>query len=160
MKIRPATPQDFEGIWPIFQSVLEEGETYSYASETTKEEAFSIWMETSVASYVAEIDSQIVASYIIRRNRPGRGSHVATTALIVAADTRHQGIGRTMGEHCLQEAKQLGFLAMQCNFVVSSNAVSVKLWQSLGFKIIGTSPKSFRHKRLGLVDIHIMHRFL
>ena len=60
----------------------------------------------------------------------------------------------------LKLAKEEGFLAMQFNIVVSTNTSAVKLWQSLGFKIIGTSPKSFNHKELGLVDSYIMHQHL
>jgi ribosomal protein S18 acetylase RimI-like enzyme len=49
---------------------------------------------------------------------------------------------------------------MQFNLVVSTNERAVALWKRLGFKIIGTSPKAFRHEKLGLVDAYIMHRFL
>jgi hypothetical protein len=34
------------------------------------------------------------------------------------------------------------------------------LWQSLDFVIVGTLPKVFRHRELGLVDAFVMHRFL
>ena len=49
---------------------------------------------------------------------------------------------------------------MQFNFVVATNEASLRLWQSLGFQIVGTSPKAFRHAAHGLVDAHIMHRAL
>jgi hypothetical protein len=60
----------------------------------------------------------------------------------------------------MEQAREAGYLAMQFNAVVSTNAGAVHLWQKLGFAIIGTVPKAFRHKQLGLVDIFIMHRFL
>ena len=65
-----------------------------------------------------------------------------------------------MGLYALAEAKAAKYTAMQFNFVVSCNTWAVALWESLGFAIAGTIPQAFRHKRLGLVDIHIMHRFL
>jgi RimJ/RimL family protein N-acetyltransferase len=37
---------------------------------------------------------------------------------------------------------------MQFNFVVSTNTAAVALWQKLGFAIVGTLPKAFRHQRL------------
>jgi ribosomal protein S18 acetylase RimI-like enzyme len=63
-----------------------------------------------------------------------------------------------MGWHALREARQAGFLGMQFNFVVSTNAAAVALWQSLGFAIVGTLPKVFRHAALGYVDAYVMYR--
>jgi ribosomal protein S18 acetylase RimI-like enzyme len=65
-----------------------------------------------------------------------------------------------MAEHCLREAKAAGFAAMQFNFVVSTNTAAVALWQSLGFAIVGTLPKVFRHESLGYVDAYVMYRTL
>ncbi len=53
-----------------------------------------------------------------------------------------------------------GYQAVQLNLVVSTNKSAIALWQKLGFSIIGTSPKAFKHKQLGYVDINIMYRFL
>ena len=52
------------------------------------------------------------------------------------------------------------FFAMQFNFVVSTNAVAIKLWQDLGFEIVGTLPRAFRHKELGFVDVYVMYQLL
>jgi ribosomal protein S18 acetylase RimI-like enzyme len=49
---------------------------------------------------------------------------------------------------------------MQFNAVVESNEVAVELYRRLGFSIIGTVPESFAHPRLGLVGLHVMHRYL
>jgi hypothetical protein len=49
---------------------------------------------------------------------------------------------------------------MQFNFVVSTNAPAVTLWQKLGFQVVGTLPRAFKHARLGYVDAYVMHRFL
>jgi ribosomal protein S18 acetylase RimI-like enzyme len=51
-------------------------------------------------------------------------------------------------------------MAMQFNYVVSTNAPAVELYKKLGFVIVGTLPKAFRHKQLGLVDAYVMYRFL
>ena len=74
--------------------------------------------------------------------------------------TSGRGIGKAIGRHCLREAKRAGFLAMQFNFVVGTNAGAVALWKKLGFAVVGTLPKAFRHRSLGLVDVYVMHRFL
>jgi ribosomal protein S18 acetylase RimI-like enzyme len=65
-----------------------------------------------------------------------------------------------MAEHCLQEARRLGFRAMQFNFVVATNKSAIRLWQRLGFEIVGTLPGAFRHPEKGCVDVYVMFRSL
>jgi hypothetical protein len=85
---------------------------------------------------------------------------VAPAPTMYIVDHDHRGIGHALGEESLRVAKAKGFIAMQFNYVVSTNAKAVALWQSLGFKIIGTMPQGYRHARHGLVDVYMMHRFL
>lgn len=65
-----------------------------------------------------------------------------------------------MAEWSLDEARRLGFTAMQFNFVVKSNVHAVRLWQKVGFEIIGEIPNAFNHKELGLTNALIMYREL
>jgi len=65
-----------------------------------------------------------------------------------------------MGEWSIEEARRLGYKAMQFNFVIKSNERAVKLWQSLGFDIIGEIPDAFNHKKNGLTNAYIMYRRL
>jgi ribosomal protein S18 acetylase RimI-like enzyme len=51
-------------------------------------------------------------------------------------------------------------VAMQFNAVVETNAHAIRLWESLGFKILATVPEAFRRPDRGLVGLHIMHRLL
>jgi ribosomal protein S18 acetylase RimI-like enzyme len=62
--------------------------------------------------------------------------------------------------HSLDQARSLGYRAMQFNFVVSSNTRAVKLWESLGFQIVGRLPGAFEHPRLGSVDVFVMYQSL
>jgi ribosomal protein S18 acetylase RimI-like enzyme len=71
-----------------------------------------------------------------------------------------RGTGKLLCEHSLQFAKDKGYLGIQFNIVVSTNVIAVELWKKYGFKIIGTTPKGFRHKTLGLVDTYIMFKDL
>jgi L-amino acid N-acyltransferase YncA len=113
------------------------------------------------ASPTVEVqDREVVGTYILRANQAGPGAHVANAAYMVAKDARGLGVGRRMGEHSLTEARRLGFGAMQFNFVVSTNASAIHLWQQLGFKIVGTLPGAFRHPRAGYVDVYVMFRSL
>jgi ribosomal protein S18 acetylase RimI-like enzyme len=79
---------------------------------------------------------------------------------MVARHTQGLGVGRAMAEHCLAQARQIGFRAMQFNFVVSTNTPAIHLWQQLGFEIVGTLPGAFRHPEKGFVDVHVMYRSL
>jgi ribosomal protein S18 acetylase RimI-like enzyme len=98
--------------------------------------------------------------YKLIPNGIGRGSHVANASFMVDPDAQGRGAGRALGEHCLEEARRLGYGAMQFNFVVSTNSAAVALWKKLGFEIVGTLPRAFRHSTLGHVDAYVMHRFL
>ena len=49
---------------------------------------------------------------------------------------------------------------MQFNLVVSSNERAVRLWQRLGFAIVGTLPGAFLHPRLGEVDAFVLFKRL
>ena len=65
-----------------------------------------------------------------------------------------------MAEHCLREARRLGFRAIQFNYVISTNTAAIKLWQDLGFEIVGTLPHAFHHPQKGYVDAYVMYRSL
>ncbi len=49
----------------------------------------------------------------------------------------------------------------QCiHLVVSTNNGAVRLWQKLGFEIVGTLPEAFNHPTQGLVDAYVMYKKL
>jgi L-amino acid N-acyltransferase YncA len=156
MRIRRATDSDRDAIWEIFREVVAAGETYPLDPNISRVDALAYWFQRNAHVYVAENDGEMVGSYTLHANQAGDGSHVANAGFIVAKDARGQGIGRAMGEHCLKEARRLGFRAMQFNFVISTNKSAVKLWQDLGMKIVGTLPGAFRHPTRGYVDVYVM----
>jgi L-amino acid N-acyltransferase YncA len=158
--IRKAEPSDADEIWEIFHEVVVRGDAYTFDPATTRDEALAIWMSPQAWTYVATCEDEVVGSYFMRRNQPGLGSHVVNAGYMVKSGVQGKGIGRAMCEHSFKEAKQLGFLAMQYNMVVSTNESAVSLWKKMGFEIVGTLPKVFRHRELGLVDAYVMHRFL
>ena len=49
---------------------------------------------------------------------------------------------------------------MQFNFVVSTNARAVRLWESMGFEVVGRLPRAFEHPTAGFVDALVMWREL
>ena len=79
---------------------------------------------------------------------------------MVSPAAKGKRVGRRMCEFSLEEAKRLGYKAMQFNFVVKSNEVAIKLWLSLGFEIIGEIPEAFNHAENGLINAYIRYRKL
>ncbi len=160
MTVRRTTAADAAAIWRIFQAVVAPGDTYSFTTDTTEQDAVAYFLGPGITSFVAEGDTGVIGIYKLIPNRIGRGDHVANASFMVDPAAHGRGAGRALGEHCLDEARRQGYAAMQFNFVVSTNTAGVALWKKLGFEIIGTLPKAFRHATLGDVDAYVMHRFL
>ena len=160
LTIREANDHDADAIWEIFHAVIADGDAYVFAPDTPREDALAYWFGPTARTYVAEIANRTAGTYLLRPNRPGLGSHVANAAFMVSPEARGLGVGRAMGEHCLAQAKSFGYRAMQFNFVVSTNEPAVRLWQRLGFQIVGTLPGAFRHATKGFVDVYVMFRSL
>ena len=161
MKIRAATEADRDAIWNILHEITSIGDTYALDPNISREDALAYWFTPGTHVYIAEqSDTGIVGTYILRPNQSGGGSHVANAGFMVSASARGQGLGRAMAEHCLSEARRLGFRAMQFNYVISTNTAAIRLWQEFGFEIVGTLPNAFRHPEKEYVDVYVMYRSL
>ena len=160
LAVRPATGADRAALWRIIGPTLRAGETYALPRDMREADALAYWCASDHATFVAEADGEIVGTYYLRANQRGGGAHVANCGYMTAAAAAGRGVARAMCLHSQDEARRRGFLAMQFNFVVGTNERAVRLWQSLGFAIVGTLPEAFRHPTLDLVDAHVMHRKL
>ncbi|UTY58101.1 GNAT family N-acetyltransferase [Massilia sp. erpn] len=166
IQIRPATPADSESIWTIFQELIASGDTYYFAADTSREDCHDFWFGPGVQTWAATRSSgldgeeRLLGMYRILPNQRDRGGHVATASLMVSPAAQGVGIGKLLGRHCLEQASASGFLSMQFNYVVSTNVSAVLLWKRLGFAVIGTLPKAYRHQQLGFVDVYVMYKFL
>ena len=166
--IRPATPDDWPGIWSLMEPVLREGETFTWDRDTTEEAARAKWMkeapgQTFVAVRTADgphPGGEILGTGEFHANQAGGGSHVANAGYMVSSKHSGQGIARALCAYSLKEAKTAGFRAMQFNAVVESNVRAVWLWQSMGFRILATVPEAFNHPEIGYVGLHVMYRKL
>jgi GNAT superfamily N-acetyltransferase len=159
--IREATDEDWPRIYPFYAAIMGEGRTYPFPEHQTLEEARPWWMEERPGQTVVAVsDDAIAGSAKMGPNRPGRGAHVATASFLVDPARQGHGTGRALGEYVLDWCRAAGFASIQFNAVVESNAPAVRLWQSLGFEIIGTVPEAFDHPEHGLVGLHVMFRRL
>lgn len=160
IKIRSIIRSDESGIWEIIEPVIKSGDTYMYAPDSSREKMMSIWFDPEKFTYVVEIEGKIVGTFFLKANQPDLGSHVVNAGYMVHPDFRGRGIAEQMCRYSLEEARKLGFKAMQFNCVIATNEVAVRLWQKCGFQIIGTLPKAYQHQTLGLVDAHVMYQWL
>ena len=160
MKIRAATASDNDAIWKILEPVVRGGDTYILPADMKREDALAYWNSPGHEVFVAEENGDILGTYYLRANQKGGGVHVANCGYMTAPWASGRGVARGMCQHSLERAKERGFRAMQFNFVVSSNERAVRLWQSMGFEIVGRLPRAFAHPTLGAIDALVMYRQL
>ncbi|MEU6853291.1 GNAT family N-acetyltransferase [Actinacidiphila alni] len=162
MIIRDATDADWPRIWPFLRRICEAGETFSYPTDITEATGRDYWMLAPPARTVVAVadDGTVLGTAKMNANQGGNAAHVSSASFMVDPAHSGRGVGRALCAEALRWATAEGFRAMQFNAVVESNARAVKLYESLGFRVIGTVPEGFRHPRLGYVGLHIMHRAL
>ncbi|MFV0280200.1 MAG: GNAT family N-acetyltransferase [Rhodoblastus sp.] len=160
MIVRLAREEDADAIWSIIGPTIRAGETYALPSDMSRQDALAYWLGADRETFVAEDGGAIVGTYYIRANQAGGGAHVCNCGYMSAADHIGKGVARAMCAHSLQFAREKGFRAMQFNFVVSTNVRAVRLWQALGFEIVGRLPQAFAHPKHGFVDALTLFRAL
>lgn len=158
--IRLATEADWPAILAILKPVLAAGDTYAVDRDLSDDEIKGFWMMPAHEVFVAEIDGTVVGTYYLMANRQGGGAHVANSGYMTSPQAQRKGIASAMCRHALGRARDRGFKAMQFNHVVSTNEGAVRLWQKLGFEIVGTLPGAFRHPARGYVDAYVMYQTL
>jgi ribosomal protein S18 acetylase RimI-like enzyme len=160
MQIRKAEPRDARAIAEIILPTFREGATYAVDPDISEADALAYWLSPDKETFVAEDAGLIVGTYIMRANQPGGGRHVCNCGYMTRAGATGRGIARAMCLHSLDQARARGYRAMQFNFVVATNERAVRLWQSLGFRVVGRLPGAFRHPVHGYVDALVMYRTL
>jgi L-amino acid N-acyltransferase YncA len=162
VQIREATAEDWPDIWPFFQQIVEAGETYAYPLGMGSEQAERLWMDQApgIVVVATDEDGRVLGSATTGPNRPGPGAHVATGSFMVDPAASGRGVGRALGRYAVEWARDAGFRGMQFNAVVESNTAAVRLWQSLGFEIVGTVPEAFRRPDGSYVGLHVMYQRL
>ncbi len=160
MLIRPAENDDRGAIWRIIGPTIRAGETYALDRDLDEAAALAYWLGPDRETFVAEDDGAIVGTYYIKANQAGGGRHVCNCGYMTDPQASGRGVARQMHRHSLVRAVEMGFRAMQFNFVISSNERAVQLWQSLGFETVGRLPEAFLHPQKGYVDALVMFRML
>ena len=159
-KLRLAQDRDFDAMWPMLRDMIRAGDTYAIDPQLSRDAMFDLWMQGPRATFVAELDGEVAGTYYIKTNQQGGGAHVCNCGYVVAASARGRGLARAMCRHSQDEARGLGYLAMQFNCVVETNAGAIALWESEGFETVGILPRVFDHPEAGLVNARVMIKWL
>ena len=85
---------------------------------------------------VARLAGRLVGSYYLKPNFAGRAAHIANAGYFVVPELRGRGIGEALVRHSFDEARRLGFDALQFNLVFESNPAR-RLYERLGFQAVG-----------------------
>ncbi|MBE7163172.1 MAG: GNAT family N-acetyltransferase [Williamsia herbipolensis] len=158
MLIRDATADDWPAIWAIIREVHAEGDTFCLEPDLTEADARGWWLlDPPGRTVVAQDDGEILATAEFGPNRPGQGAHVSTASFMVGSAARGRGVGGRLVEWVLEQARTAGYAGMQFNAVVETNEAAVRLYERLGFTIVGTVPGAFAHPTLGRVGLHVMY---
>jgi ribosomal protein S18 acetylase RimI-like enzyme len=159
LPVRLATPDDRGAIWAIIEPMIRAGETYTLPADMTRDDALAYWFAPGNHVYVYDPgDGAILGTYFLHTNARGGGAHVANCGYVTSVHASGRGVARAMCTHSLELAKELGYRAMQFNFVVSTNVRAVRLWESLGFEVAGRLPGAFKHPSAGYVDALVMFK--
>ncbi|MEO8249989.1 MAG: N-acetyltransferase [Burkholderiales bacterium] len=161
LTIRPFAEADWTDLWAILRATFDAGDTYAFAPGSSEREIRAAWIDLPAATWVAcAPDGALLGTYFIKPNQAGLGAHVCNCGYVVAPAFEGRGIASALCEHSQRQAVAMGSHAMQFNLVVRTNERAVRLWQRLGYSVVGTLPGAFRHARLGYVDALVMYKRL
>lgn len=139
IEIRPFAPDDGDELFAAFAHIVDDREGFPLAPPLTRDVFHDYWFGPAAASWTVRIGGVLAGGYYVKPNFVGRAAHVANAGYFLLAAHRGCGVGRRMVEHSLDEARRLGFDAMQFNLVVASNPAR-RMYRELGFREIGVVP--------------------
>jgi GNAT superfamily N-acetyltransferase len=139
--IRPATVEDHDELYTAFSRIVSAGEGFPQQPPLTREEFDDYWIRHAAAVSVACFGGYLVGASYIKPNFVGRAAHIANAGYFVTAPYRSTGVGRSLVEHSLREARRLGFDAMMFNLVFESTPARA-LYRELGFDEVGRIPSA------------------
>lgn len=162
MLIREAEASDWAQMWPFMHRIVAAGDTFTYPADMDEKQAYDGWLLAAPDRTVVAVDDAgtVLGTAKMNRNHMGNASHIASASYMVDPAHAGQGVGRTLCEYSLEWAREQGYRTMQFNAVVETNTRAVRLYESLGFGVVGTLQEGFHHPEHGYVGLHIMYRRL
>jgi RimJ/RimL family protein N-acetyltransferase len=150
--VRPADPGDAEALVRLAESVSAEpagwlisaeGEWRSVGDERRYLKAVRRYPHAAV--FVAEQDGKVVGRLSLARDTHPASAHVADLGLMVAADTRRQGVGRALLDAAVEWARGAGVRKLELH-VFPWNEPAIKLYETFGFAREGLRRSHYRRR--------------
>jgi GNAT superfamily N-acetyltransferase len=139
VEISRAEVGDYDDLYAAFSHIVQAGEGFPQGPPLTRQEFDAYWVRSAAAVTVARVGDDLIGGSYIKPNYVGRAGHIANAGYFVLAPYRRRGVGRTLVEHSLREARRLGFDAMMFNLVFESNPARA-MYRRLGFDEVGRVP--------------------
>ena len=143
--LREFNKNDINAMNEIWNNIVSDGIAFPQTEMLDDKSGYEFFKSQTFTSVAVNTqNNEIVGLYILHPNNVGRCSHICNASYAVDSNFRGHGAGKKLVLDCLEQAKAHGFGIMQFNAVVASNETAIKLYESLGFKRIGTVPKGFQ----------------
>jgi phosphinothricin acetyltransferase len=129
-----------ESDWPAVLSIYGQGIATGHATFETDAPGWDKWNASHLAAprLVAVDDEQVVAwAALSPVSARSVYAGVAEVSVYVADGCRGRGIGRRLLQALIEAAERAGFWTLQGG-IFASNAPSIRLHLSCGFRIVGT----------------------
>lgn len=130
---------DHEDLFAAYTQIVESGAGFPHEPPLSRQAFDEYWIAHTSAVWIARDGGQLVGAYYVKPNFVGRAAHIANAGYFVLSSHRGRGLGRRLVQHSLQEARHLGFDAMQFNLVFASNPAR-QMYRQMGFQEIGRIP--------------------
>lgn len=152
--IRAYGESDLPAMVSLWNEVVEDGVAFPQeeALNLTSGRAFFA-AQTHCAVAQDEETGAVLGLYILHPNNVGRCGHICNASYAVKKGCRGRHIGEKLVRDCLAEAKKAGYRILQFNAVVATNLPARRLYERLGFVLLGTIPGGFRMKDGCYADI-------
>jgi GNAT superfamily N-acetyltransferase len=138
-QLRLATPDDHDELFAAYAQIVNSGDGFPHSPPLSRIEFDDYWIDHTSGVWVMRAQRTLVGAYYLKPNFVGRAAHISNAGYFVLAPHRGQGWGRMLVEHSLDEARRLGFDAMQFNLVFASNPAR-HMYRELGFLEVGRIP--------------------
>ena len=139
IRVRRADPGDAADLVALAEAVGREEGRWILTSDSWRSVAEerrylkAVQRHADAAVFVVEDDGSIVARLSLARDPHPASSHVADLGLMVAAEYRRRGIGRTLLEEATHWARTAGVKKLELH-VFPWNEPALKLYESFGFR--------------------------
>ena len=154
IEIRAFRQDDIPEMTAIWNEIVREGTAFPQEELLDEKSGTAFFENQSVTGAAVDRETgRLAGLYILHPNNVGRCGHISNASYAVKSDRRGNRVGEAMVLHSMAKAKELGFLILQFNAVVRSNAAALRLYRKLGFVSLGVIPKGFRMKDGSYQDI-------